>query len=134
MATQLNPHSRNLDCSEEEWQLRQQLAACYRIFDHIGWAESIFNPISVKIPGEEGAFLINPYGLFYSEVCASNLVKIDIAGNTLDGFARVPLARGLSLVLRGENLTGETIVTRNQAGSIDLGVPRTVWAGVRVGF
>ena len=85
MATQLNPHSRNLDCSDEEWQLRQQLAACYRIFDHIGWAESIYNHISVKIPGEEGAFLINPYGLFYSEVCASNLVKIDIAGNTLDG-------------------------------------------------
>jgi ribulose-5-phosphate 4-epimerase/fuculose-1-phosphate aldolase len=85
MATQLNPHSRNLDCSEEEWQLRQQLAACYRIFDLIGWSESIYNHISAKIPGEEGAFLINPYGLFYSEVCASNLVKIDIDGNTLDG-------------------------------------------------
>ncbi len=85
MATQLNPHSRHLECSEEEWQVRQQLAACYRIFDLLGWSESIYNHISVKVPGEEGAFLINPYGLFYSEVCASNLVKIDFDGNTLDG-------------------------------------------------
>jgi ribulose-5-phosphate 4-epimerase/fuculose-1-phosphate aldolase len=89
MATQLNPAShhggRNVDCSDDEWQARQQLAACYRIFDHLGWSESIYNHISVKVPGEEGAFLINPYGLLYSEVCASNLVKIDIDGNTLDG-------------------------------------------------
>ena len=85
MATKLSNHSRNLDCSEEEWQVRQQLAACYRVFDHLGWSESIYNPISVKVPGEEGAFLINPFGLLYSEVCASNLVKIDIDGNTLDG-------------------------------------------------
>ena len=55
------------------------------------------------------------------------------ATTTLDGFARIPLAHGLSLVLRGENLTGERIVTRNQVGSIDLGVPRTLWAGIRVG-
>ena len=55
------------------------------------------------------------------------------AATTLDGFAQVPLRRGLSLVLRGENLTGERIVTRNQAGSIDLGTPRTLWAGLRFG-
>tara|TARA_R110000787_G_scaffold11146_1_gene37307 strand:- start:443 stop:1189 length:747 start_codon:yes stop_codon:yes gene_type:complete len=73
------------DCSEAEWQARQQLAACYRIFDHLGWSESIYNHISVRVPGEDHAFLINPYGLLYSEVCASNLVKIDIDGNTLDG-------------------------------------------------
>jgi len=46
----------------------------------------------------------------------------------------VPLGRTFSLVLRGENLTDARIVTRNQGGSIDLGVPRTVWAGVRVGL
>jgi ribulose-5-phosphate 4-epimerase/fuculose-1-phosphate aldolase len=85
MATQLNPHQRNLDCSEAEWQARQELAACYRIFDHLGWSESIYNHISVRVPDEDHAFLINPYGLLYSEVCASNLVKIDIDGNTLDG-------------------------------------------------
>jgi ribulose-5-phosphate 4-epimerase/fuculose-1-phosphate aldolase len=85
MATQLTAHSRNLDCTEEEWQARLELAACYRVFDHLGWSESIYNHISAKVPGEEGAFLINPFGLLYSEVTASNLVKIDIDGNTLDG-------------------------------------------------
>lgn len=75
----------NPDHSEAEWQARQQLAACYRIFDMMGWDESIYNHISLRVPGEDNAFLINPYGLLYSEVCASNLVKIDIDGNTLDG-------------------------------------------------
>ena len=55
------------------------------------------------------------------------------ATTTFDGFAQIPLAGAVSLILRGENLTGERIVTRNQAGSIDLGVPRTLWAGVRLG-
>ena len=85
MATQISSHHRSLDCSEAEWAARLELAACYRIFDHLGWSESVYNHISVKVPGEEGAFLINPYGLLYNEVCASNLVKIDIEGNTLDG-------------------------------------------------
>lgn len=85
MATKLSAHSRNLDCSEAEWQARLELAACYRVFDHLGWSESIYNHISVKVPDGDGAFLINPFGLLYSEVCASNLVKIDIDGNTLDG-------------------------------------------------
>ena len=76
---------RKVECSEAEWQARLDLAACYRIFDHLGWSESIYNHISLRVPDEEGAFLINPYGLLYSEVCASNLVKIDIDGNTLDG-------------------------------------------------
>jgi outer membrane receptor protein involved in Fe transport len=53
------------------------------------------------------------------------------AATTLDAFAQVPLARGIALVVRGENLTGETIVTRNQGGSIDLGTPRTLWAGLK---
>ena len=56
------------------------------------------------------------------------------AATTLDGFAQVPLHGALALVARGENLLDERIVTRNQGGSIDLGVPRTVWLGVRYGF
>ncbi|MGV2497091.1 class II aldolase/adducin family protein [Pelagerythrobacter aerophilus] len=82
MATQLKPR---MECSEAEWQARLDLAACYRIFDHFGWSESIYNHISVKVPGEDNAFLINPFGLLYSEVSASNLVKIDIDGNVLSG-------------------------------------------------
>lgn len=70
--------------SAEEWAARQQLAACYRIFDHFGWDELIYNHITLKVPGED-AFLINPYGLLYSEVKASNLVKINSDGDKLDG-------------------------------------------------
>ncbi len=81
MATQLK---RNSKYSEAEWTARQELAACYRIFAMMGWDEMIFNHITVKVPDEEGAFLINPYGLHFSEVCASNLIKIDIDGNKVD--------------------------------------------------
>ncbi|KPP92892.1 TonB-dependent receptor [Erythrobacter sp. HL-111] len=56
------------------------------------------------------------------------------AVTTLDAFAEIPVWREFSVVLRGENLTDEDIVTRNAGGSIDLGVPRTVWAGLRYGF
>jgi ribulose-5-phosphate 4-epimerase/fuculose-1-phosphate aldolase len=67
----------------EEWSLRLELAACYRLFDHLGWAESIYNHITLRVPTSDGApeiFLINPYGLHYCEVTASNLIAIDAAG------------------------------------------------------
>ncbi len=70
--------------TSDERDLRVQLAAMYRIFAHLGWAELIFNHITVKIPGAEEAFLINPYGLHYTEVTASNLLKVDINGNLLE--------------------------------------------------
>lgn len=70
--------------SDVEWEARQQLAAAYRVFDHLGWSEMIYNHITLKVPGEDHAFLINPFGLHFSEVKASNLVKIDIDGNKLD--------------------------------------------------
>jgi len=70
--------------NQDEKELRIQLAACYRIFDYLNWDESISNHITVKIPGDEGHFLINPYGLHYSEVTASNLVKVDIDGNVVE--------------------------------------------------
>ena len=66
----------------EEWSLRLELAACYRLFDALGWAESIYNHITLRVPGD--AFLINPYGLHYGEVTAANLVKIDAEGRVLD--------------------------------------------------
>ena len=69
--------------SEAERAARQELAACYRVFDHLGWSESIYNHITLKVSGEDGAFLINPYGLHFSEVTASSLVKIDLDGNKL---------------------------------------------------
>jgi ribulose-5-phosphate 4-epimerase/fuculose-1-phosphate aldolase len=66
--------------SPEEWELRVDLAACYRVFDYLGWTEMIFNHITMRVPGPEHHFLINPFGLHYSEVTASNLVKIDLDG------------------------------------------------------
>ena len=73
----------------DEWQARLQLAACYRVFAMLGWTEMIYNHITVRLPdsvtGGDKQFLINPFGLHYSEVTASNLVKIDIAGRMLDG-------------------------------------------------
>ncbi|MES2787394.1 MAG: class II aldolase/adducin family protein [Pseudomonadota bacterium] len=72
----------------DEWQARVQLAACYRIFDLLGWTEMIYNHITVRLPesvsGGQKQFLINPFGLHYSEVTASNLLKIDVSGNKLD--------------------------------------------------
>jgi len=78
----------------DEWQARQQLAACYRIFAMLGWTEMIYNHITLRLPasvtGDEKHFLINPFGLHYSEVTASNLVKIDLQGRVLDG-SRFPV-------------------------------------------
>ena len=72
----------------DEWQARVQLAACYRVFDMLGWTEMIYNHITIRLPesvsGKEKQFLINPFGLHYSEVTASNLLKIDVKGNKLD--------------------------------------------------
>jgi ribulose-5-phosphate 4-epimerase/fuculose-1-phosphate aldolase len=65
---------------QAEWDARVQLAAAYRIFAHLGWQELIYNHISLRVPGEQGQFLINPFGLHYTEVTASNLVQIDLDG------------------------------------------------------
>lgn len=68
-----------------EAELRVQLAACYRIFAMLGWTEMIYNHITIRVPGPELHFLINPFGLHYTEVKASNLLKIDLQGNLVDG-------------------------------------------------
>lgn len=72
----------------DEWKTRLELAACYRIFAMLGWTEMIYNHITLRLPdsvtGGHKQFLINPFGLHYSEVTASNLLKIDLQGNKLD--------------------------------------------------
>jgi len=67
--------------SDEEWQLRIDLAGCYRLIAMYGWDDLIFTHISARVPGAEDHFLINGYGLLFEEITASNLVKIDLAGN-----------------------------------------------------
>ena len=67
--------------SAEEWQLRVDLAATYRLVAMYGWDDMIFTHISVRVPGPEHHFLINPYGMLFEEITASSLVKIDLEGN-----------------------------------------------------
>ena len=74
----------------EEWAARVKLAAAYRIFDRMGWTELIYNHLSLRVPGEPGHLLLNPFGLHYSEVCASNLVKVDEQGRIV-GESRWPI-------------------------------------------
>lgn len=82
-----NPGPRLPDsqCSEDEWQLRVQLAACYRAFVHYGWTDSIFTHLSARVPDNPRQYLINPYGLLFHEICASNLIKADLDGNVVSG-------------------------------------------------
>ncbi|WP_321956557.1 class II aldolase/adducin family protein [Paraburkholderia bannensis] len=70
-------------CDPQEWAARVQLAATYRVFHQMGWSELIFNHITLRVPGPHKHFLINPFGLAYDEIKASNLVKIDLEGKIL---------------------------------------------------
>ncbi len=67
--------------SPEEWEVRVDLAAAYRLVAHFGWEDLVFTHITMRVPGSEDQFLINPYGMFFDEITASSLVKIDLQGN-----------------------------------------------------
>ncbi|QUM82330.1 class II aldolase/adducin family protein [Moritella sp. 5] len=69
--------------SDKEWQLRIDLAACYRLVSHFNWDDLIYTHLSARIPGTRH-YLINAFGLAFDEVTASNLVKVDLAGNIID--------------------------------------------------
>ena len=82
MATQLKtPTDVRSQVSEQEWQLRIDLACAYRLVAHYGWDDLIFTHLSVRVPGPEHHFLINPYNLMFDEITASSLVKIDVEGH-----------------------------------------------------
>ncbi|WP_407822152.1 class II aldolase/adducin family protein [Sphingomonas arvum] len=70
--------------SDEEWQLRIDLAAAYRLVAHYGWDDLIFTHMSVRVPGPEHHFLLNPYNLMFEEVTASSLIKVDLHGNPVE--------------------------------------------------
>ncbi|MEM6810767.1 MAG: class II aldolase/adducin family protein, partial [Pseudomonadota bacterium] len=81
MSTAESALSVKAQVSDEEWQTRVDLAACYRLIAMHGWDDLVYTHISASVPGEEGHFLINPYGMFFEEITASSLVKIDLEGN-----------------------------------------------------
>ena len=79
-AATLATETPQIDCSPEEWALRVDLAAAYRLVALHGWDDLIFTHLSARVPGSDH-FLINPYGLLFEEITAGNLVKIDVDGN-----------------------------------------------------
>jgi ribulose-5-phosphate 4-epimerase/fuculose-1-phosphate aldolase len=79
--TRSRPATRRM--SEAEWDIRVKLAAAYRLVDYYGWTEQIYGHLTARVPGPEDHFLINPWGLNYDEVTASNLVKLDVDGNAI---------------------------------------------------
>jgi ribulose-5-phosphate 4-epimerase/fuculose-1-phosphate aldolase len=70
-------------CSPEEWRARVDLAACCRLIELYGMSDMMANHVSARVPGEPGAFLLNPYGVLYEEITASSLVKVDLDGAVL---------------------------------------------------
>jgi ribulose-5-phosphate 4-epimerase/fuculose-1-phosphate aldolase len=81
------------EVSCEEWNVRVDLAACYRLIDLYGMSDLIANHVSARVPGEPGHFLINAYGLLYDEITASSLIKIDLDGAIV---AQPPFAYGVN--------------------------------------
>ncbi len=94
----------------EEWECRVALAACYRLVALYGMTDMIANHISACVPGEPGRFLINAYGLLYTEITASNLLKVDLAGNIV---SKPDLDYGM-------NLTGFVIHSAIHEGRPDV--------------
>jgi ribulose-5-phosphate 4-epimerase/fuculose-1-phosphate aldolase len=80
----------NAPMSDEERQIRIELAACYRLAQRNGWDELIYNHISARVPGPDHHVLINPFGLAFEELTASNLVKVDLDGRII-GESRYPI-------------------------------------------
>ena len=74
-----------LDEMDEERRIRTELACAYRLVEHFGWTELIYGHLTMRLPGSDHRFLINPFGLAYDEVTASNLIEIDLDGNVVNG-------------------------------------------------
>jgi ribulose-5-phosphate 4-epimerase/fuculose-1-phosphate aldolase len=70
--------------SDQEWVLRIKLAHCYHLVDFFGWTETIFNHISARLDDDSDCYLVNPFGLNYTEITPLNLIKVDVDGNKLD--------------------------------------------------
>src|SRR6266704_2553819 len=118
--------------SPEEWAVRVDLAACYRLVARYGWEDLVFTHISARVPGAGDQFLINPYGMFFDEITASSLVKVDLQGNKLDdspfpvspaGFvihSAIPAARhDVECVLHTHTLNGVAVSTQ-RAGLLPI--------------
>jgi ribulose-5-phosphate 4-epimerase/fuculose-1-phosphate aldolase len=118
----MRPH-----CSDAEWQARVDLAACYRLVALYGMSDMIANHISARVPGEQGVFLINAYGMLYEEVTASSLIKLDHDGKILRSADFGPLNYGV-------NKAGYVIHSAVHAARPDVGcvIHTHSWASMAV--
>ena len=80
----MNIREKPSSSASAEWERRVELAACYRLLAHFRMADLIYTHSSVRVPGEPGHFLINPYGWRWEEITASSLVKINVQGEKVD--------------------------------------------------
>jgi ribulose-5-phosphate 4-epimerase/fuculose-1-phosphate aldolase len=116
MATALKPRP---SCSPEEWRARIELAACYRLLHHYRMTDLIYTHSTLRVPGEEERFLINPYGWRWDEITASSLVKIDVDGNKVGDSAQRVNPAGFTIhsaVHRGRHEAACVIHTHTKAG------------------
>lgn len=97
----------DLPQDQAEQELRVQLAAAYRLVDHFGWTELIYGHLTARVPGPEKHFLINPYGLNYDEITASNLVKIDVDGNVVEDTG-YPVSRAGFIIHSAVHMADDT--------------------------
>jgi ribulose-5-phosphate 4-epimerase/fuculose-1-phosphate aldolase len=114
-------------CSDAEWVARIDLAACYRLVEHYGMADMMANHISSRVPGEDNAFLINPYGMLYEEITASSLIKVDLGGTILAKPDFGALDYGI-------NKAGYVLHSANHAArhEIDCVIHTHTWANMAV--
>src|ERR1044072_5144604 len=83
--------------SAEEWKIRVDLAAAYRLVAYYGWAALVFTHLSARVPGPEHHFLLNPYQLMFEEVTASSLVKVDVHGNPVEPTPFITTPAGFTI-------------------------------------
>jgi ribulose-5-phosphate 4-epimerase/fuculose-1-phosphate aldolase len=128
--------SRPRHISPEEWALRVDLAACYRLVAHFGWDDLILTHNSARVPGEPDHMLINPMGLMFNEVTASNILKVDFDGNLVAPSEYEPIYAGI--VIHGAIYLGrpdvDCVVHTHTEADIAVGVqeegllPLSQWA------
>src|SRR3954451_22682730 len=137
LETQLAARPRHI--SPEEWQVRVDLAACYRLLAHFRWDDLVLTHNSARVPGTTDQILINPMGLMFDEITASNLLKVDLDGNLVEPSEYEPIYAGI--VIHGAIYLGrpdvECVIHTHTEADIAVGaledglLPLSRWA---VGF
>src|SRR5215813_2772283 len=134
LEAQLSARPRHI--APEEWAVRVDLAACYRLIAHFGWDDLILTHNSARVPGTTDQILINPMGLMFNEITASNLLKVDLDGNLIEPSEYEPIYAGIvihSAIYMGRADVQCVIHTHTEAdiavGALEDGLlPLSQWA------